>query len=406
MTASIAYLINAYPKVSHSFIRREIAALEALGVPVARFSIRPPGELVDPDDRTEAAHTTVLLAGGAKRLALALLTGLIQHPLAWLRTARLVLHIGIGSDRGLPRHLVYFAEACLLARALARSGATHVHAHFGTNPADVAMYTGSLTGLPYSFTVHGPEEFDRPLALRLREKIQRARFVVAISSFGRSQLYRWIDYTDWHKVRVVHCGLDHAYLDHEPEPVPEVTRMVNIGRLCEQKGQILLVQAAAALDRQGYEFELVLIGDGELRGPIERLIAEHRLEGKVIITGWQSSDQIRSWLRSSRALVMASFAEGLPVVIMEALALGRPVISTTIAGIPELLTTECGWLVPAGSVEALAAAMVAALDRPCSKLTTLGQIGAARVRQRHDAAREADKLAQLFTGGAPESNPW
>lgn len=398
----IAYLINAYPKVSHSFIRREIAALESRGLAVTRFSIRPPAELVDPDDLAESARTIVLLDGGIGRLVTATVRLFVRRPVAWLRTATLAVSTGLGSDRGLSRHLVYFAEACLLARRMAQHDIRHLHAHFGTNPADVAMYAGSLTGVPYSFTVHGPEEFDRPAALRLRRKIQRAQFVVAISSFGRSQLYRWAHYADWPKIHVVRCGLNAELFDGLHQPVPDTQQLVSIGRLCEQKGHPLLVRAVAELTNRGYNLRLVIVGDGELRPSLERLISDYGLENNVIITGWQSGEQVKAWLQSSRALVLASFAEGLPVVIMEALALGRPVIATMVAAIPELVTTDCGWLIPAGSVDDLAAAMAAVLDCPPDRLTAMGLSGIQRIRQRHNVEHEADRLARLLANPALE----
>lgn len=391
---TIAYLVNVYPKVSHSFIRREIHALETQGFKVARFSIRPAAELVDPADRVEAKRTEVLLAGGFMGLAHATLAMFIKSPGVWLRSLGLMIKTAMGSERGVLRHCIYFAEACALGKRLNTLGVTHLHAHFGTNPADVAMYTSSLTAIPYSFSIHGPEEFDRPIGLRLSEKISHARFVVAVSSFGRSQLYRWIGHDQWPKVQVMRCGLDADFFTTPPTPVPRTPRLVCIGRLCEQKGQLLLIKAAAKLAQAGHKFELILIGDGDLREPVERLIIAHHLEDQVTITGWQSNEQVRAWLRSARALVLPSFAEGLPVVIMEALAMGRPVISTYIAGIPELLTPECGWLLPAGSVDALAAAMVEALQRSTSDLDAMGQVGVKRVQQFHNAASETDKLAQ------------
>jgi glycosyltransferase involved in cell wall biosynthesis len=391
----VAYLVNVYPKVSHSFIRREIAALEAQGLQVVRFSIRRSTELVDSADRAEAEATTVVLDDGLVGLVRAVVTTFFKDPSAWWRTLRLARHIGWGSDSGLLKHFIYFAEACGLAQTLLRLNVAHLHAHFGTNPADVAMYVNALTNLPYSFTVHGPEEFDRPISLRLAEKIRRARFVVAISSFGRSQLLRWVDYSEWPKIQVIRCGLDAQFLDAPLADVPRTPRLVCVGRLCEQKGQLLLLQAAAQLAQEGRKFELILVGDGELRETIEQQIINSHLENYVTITGWQSNEQVCAWLQSSRALVLPSFAEGLPVVIMEALAMGRPVISTYIAGIPELLTPECGWIIPAGAIDALVKTMAEVLDSSTSTLTTMGRVGREQVRQCHNANTEAGKLAQL-----------
>ena len=180
----LAYLVNQYPRVSHTFIRREIAALEKAGLEVARFSIRQsPEEVVDPADRAELARTRVVVAVGVAGLLFALFERLLRSPLAFVGAALLTLRIGWCSERGLLRHLAYLAEACVLLRWFRTAGITHVHAHFGTNSAAVVMLCRELGGPVYSFTIHGPEEFDKPLSISLRTKIERARFVVAISSF-------------------------------------------------------------------------------------------------------------------------------------------------------------------------------------------------------------------------------
>lgn len=396
----IAYLVNRYPKASHSFIRREIRALEARGLEVLRVSVRPPGDdLVDPRDVEEARRTHVLLRGAA--VVQALLAEALGRPGAFLRALAGAWRLGRRSDRGLAVNLVYLAEACALVRLLRREGVRHVHAHFGTNPPAVCLLAADLGGLDYSFTVHGPEEFDRPQGLKLDRKIAGARFVAAVSEFSRSQLYRWSASGDWKKIHVVHCGVDELFLQESVTPVPDVRRLVCVGRLCEQKGQLLLVEAAARLAREGLDFELVLAGDGEMRTAIEAACRRHDLGARVTITGWVSNDRVREEILASRALVLPSFAEGLPVVLMEALALGRPVVSTYVAGIPELVVPgECGWLVPAGDVEALAQAMREVLEAPTERLSSMGARGAVRVRERHDARDEAAKLATLFRGAA------
>jgi glycosyltransferase involved in cell wall biosynthesis len=201
----------------------------------------------------------------------------------------------------------------------------------------------------------------------------------------------------WDKVKVVPCGVDDAFLSERfLSPTTAAKRLVCVGRICEQKGQLLLVEAAARVrDRLG-NFELVLVGDGEMRGHVEALVAKHHLENVVRITGWASGAEVRTELLAGRAMVLPSFAEGLPVVIMEALALERPVISTYVAGIPELVDAGCGWMVPAGSTAALVGAMVAALEADAPALTRLGQEGRRRVLSRHSAALAAELLGAAF----------
>jgi len=402
---TIAYLINQYPKVSHSFIRREIAGVEACGIRVARFSIRSCStELVDEADKLELEQTRVVLGRGMVGLLFGLLNVALTRPIRFLQTLWLMLRLSWCSEQGVLRYLAYLAEACVLLRWFSDLGVTHVHAHFGTNSTTVAMLCRALGGPSYSFTVHGPEEFDKVKALALAEKVERAAFVVTVSSFGKSQLYRWCAPKQWSKIHVVHCGVDDGFLAQLPVAVPAEPRLVCVGRLCEQKGQLLLLEAVHQLAAEGLRFKLVLVGDGPLHSEIAALIARLGLQDRVEITGWASSSEVRQHILASRAMVLPSFAEGLPVVIMEALALGRPVITTYVAGIPELVNPGvCGWLVPPGSVEALTAAMRAALQLPVEQLEQMGRAGARRVAQRHDATVEASKLVVLFRSSVENS---
>ncbi len=398
----VAYLVNQYPKVSHSFIRREIHALERQGVEVLRVAVRGWDDaLADPADVAERSVTRYLLQGGWMPPLRAALRSASTQPGRFAAALRLAWSMWRRSDRTLFHHVAYLIEASQLAEWLAGERITHLHAHFGTNPAEVAMLAHALGGPPFSFTVHGPEEFDHPVALGLGEKGRRAAFVVAISSFGRSQLYRWLPQTHWARVQVVHCGLEPAFHQGVTSETGAGPRLVCVGRLCEQKGQLLLVEALQRVIARGQACELVLAGDGEMRAEIEALIERHRLQAHVRITGWIGSAQVRDEILAARALVLPSFAEGLPVVIMEAMALRRPVITTFVAGIPELVRDGTnGWLVPAGDVEALADAMVACLDAAPDALARMGAAAHERVLARHDVDREAAKLVALFAASA------
>ncbi len=398
----IAYFINQYPKVSHSFIRREILALERNGFEVLRVALRGwDAELVDDEDVREQARTRYVLQDGLKGLVWPVLQALRAQPQRFFATLALALRMGRRADRAWPYHLVYLAEACRMLPLLREFGAQHVHAHFGTNSTEVVMLAQSLGGPTYSFTVHGPEEFDKPQFIHLGEKVRRATFVAAISSYGRSQLWRWVEYAHWAKVKVVHCGLERAFHEVPAVAIPAAPRLVCVGRLCEQKGQLLLMQAAGLLAEQGHTFEIVLAGDGEMREEIEALIAHYGLQTRVRITGWISSDQVRTEILAARALVLPSFAEGLPVVIMEAMALRRPVLTTYVAGIPELVRPgENGWLFPAGAVQELADAILDCLAQPAETLQRMGEAAYHRVLERHAIDTEAAKLAELFRAHA------
>jgi glycosyltransferase involved in cell wall biosynthesis len=399
----IAYLINQYPTVSHSFIRREIIALEALQISITRFSHRTwTQKVVDEADKQELEKTNVVLEVGKVGLLSSLLWTALTRPRRWFHALKLTLKLGWLShgwlsDRGILRHFAYLAEACVLLPWFSQLEISHVHAHFGAYSATVALLCRVLGGPPYSFTVHGPEEFDHVRGIALAEKIKGATFVIAISLFARSQLYRWCDGAQWSKIHLVRCGLDEEILAHPYQPIPDEPRLVCVGRLCEQKGHLLLVEAVRRLLAEGFTLKLVFVGDGPLRELIESTIAKSGLEEIIEITGWATEAEVKGQILASRAMVLPSLAEGLPVVIMESLALGRPVISTYLAGIPELVEPSVsGWLVPAGSVEALVTAMKRVLQSPVSELELMGKMGAQRVAQEHSIYQEAQKLAQLF----------
>ena len=394
----IAYLTTEYPAISHSFIRREIRAMEALGHAIERFSIRPAGRLVDAEDQAEAERTLYVLRQGAGALLAAAAALLVRRPATWLAGLRTALAMWRLGDRGLVAHVAYFLEACWLVRRLRADGAEHLHVHFGTNPAAVARITRALGGPPYSFTVHGPDEFDHPVALDLAGKVANAAAAVAISSYGRAQLMRWSAPEHWSRIGVVRCGVDAAFRDAAPTPVPDAPTFVAVGRLAPQKGLPLLVEAAGVLKARGRDFRLRIIGEGPLRGALEADIARLGLSGMVELVGALDGAGVRCELAGARAFVLPSFAEGLPVVIMEALAItGRPSASA-IAGTPELVDAGCGWLVPAGSVEALAEAMAEALDAAAARVYAMGAEGRARVLRHHDAEANARALTALIEG--------
>lgn len=396
----IAYLVNQYPMVSHIFIRREILALERRGVEVMRIAMRGwDAVLVDEEDRIERQRTRYVLREGKLVMLLALVRMLLKRPLLFIKALRLAWRVGWRGERPLLVHLFYLAEACCVEPWLREAGIEHVHAHFGTNAAEIAMLVHALGGPSWSFTVHGPTEFTKAEFIGLAEKVRDCAFVVAISSFGRSQLYYFVEHQQWSKIHVVHCGLEPAFYSTPVSPVPVTRRLVCVGRLSKQKGQLLLVEAARRLVAQGTHFELVLVGDGDMRSEIEALITRQGLQNVVRITGRVTSEELSDEILAARALVLPSFAEGLPMVIMEAMALRRPIISTFVAGIPELvLPNEHGWLVPAGDVIALARAMQICLDVPIDTLRRMGEAARERVVARHSVDTQAALLADLFRG--------
>ncbi len=394
----IAYLINQYPKVSHSFIRREIAALEALGAKVTRIAIRGWDDTSpEREDGKEKSRTRYVLRSGLPAVFLGALVMLFHAPARWLAGLMLATRMSRRSDRALWFHLVYFAEACVVARWVGKEKACHLHAHFGSNPAEVAMLAATIADRPFSFTAHGTVETDNAEFLGLREKISRARFVVAVSDYGRSQLCRWAEPEDWQKIHVVRCGIDASFQDEPVVAVQTSNRLVCVGRLSAEKGQLVLIDALRRLIASGTSCELVLAGDGEMRQQIQARIDVYGLRNSVRITGWISGEQVRAEIEAARALVLPSFAEGLPVVLMESLALRRPVIASQIAGVPELVTAGTnGWLVPPGNAAALSDAIQECLGSNQATLASMGDAGRMRALARHDVNRLAAELLALF----------
>jgi glycosyltransferase involved in cell wall biosynthesis len=399
---TIAYLTSQYARAGDTFIRAEVEELRKLGFTVHTFSIRAPvgGESIANDAiRRERQNTEDLLGAGKLRLIGATLSLAISRPLRFTQALQLALRLSTPGFRGRLWCLAYLVEACLLARRLEAKRVAHLHNHLGRNSAAVAMLASVLTGIPYSLTIHGPTEFEMAENLALDEKIARAKFTVGISSFGRSQLMRFSRAEDWPRIHVVHCGLSEEFKQATPTPVPDVPRFVCVARFVEQKAHALLIEAIARLAKEGRDVQLDLIGDGPLRSSIESAITRHNLQDRVHLLGWQDSANVRRAIESSRALVLPSFAEGLPVSLMEAMALARPVVGTYVGAIPELVENKThGWLVPAGAMDELTEALRQALDTPVERLSQVGREGRERVLQRHDAGREAQKLASLIMG--------
>lgn len=406
----IAYLVNTYPRGSQTFIRREIQALERLGWQITRFALRSDREaLVDPADIAEDSRTEHILSLGPWRLMTSALSWMAKHPRGSLQALSLAIACGRRGGGGVPgsggilKHLIYLAEAAHFARRCHDLRLTHVHAHFGTNSTTVAMLASRMGGAGYSFTAHGPEEFDAPRAHSLGVKADLARFAVAVSSFGRSQLCRWSSPETWPRLNVVHCGIE-PWRFANPAPLPAGgPHLVAIGRLSEQKGFGLLLDAMQQAADDLPDLRLTLVGDGEMRAELEARISQLGLQDRIHLTGWLDEDRVAEALRASTALILPSFAEGLPMVLMEAMASGRPVIATSIAGIPELVTPDCGWLVPAGDAAALAKAIRTLAKTPPQTLAQMAQTAHLRGIERHNIDKQAEQLGLLIARkGAPD----
>ncbi|MEO1531756.1 MAG: glycosyltransferase family 4 protein [Pseudomonadota bacterium] len=395
MTVKLAYFLNSYPYTSLTFIRGEIAAIEASGLPVTRYAIRPwPGELVTPEDKAEAARTRYLLAD-KRGLLLALLRLMALRPGRFLRALALWGRLVANAGGGLARHLAYFVEAALLADWARADGITHIHTHFATNGAAVAMLAEAMGGARWSMTVHGPNEFFDPERASVPLKADRAVFIAAISHFAKGQVATHCGMAAFEKTHVVRCGVDLEAFDAAGPPAAAAP-VVHVGRLCVEKAQVLFPAAVAAAAEKAPALKLDIIGDGDLRGAVAAAIEATGTGERIAILGWRDHAEVRARLAAARGLLLPSFAEGLPVAIMEALALGRPVVTTSIAGIPELVDESCGWVIPAGDEAALAEALTALATAPAERLAEMGRAGRARVAAMHDQTANAARLRELI----------
>lgn len=394
----IGYLMNTYPITSTTFIRREMESLEAMGMEIKRYAVRHwAGVLVDPLDMAEQSRTHYLLTGNVLNLFLSFFVVLFTQPAGFLRAFNMWLQVCRNAGLSL-KHFAYFLQATYFFRATRKEGLKHVHVHFSTNATTVAMLAKQMGGPTYSFTAHGPDEFVDPTAASMFLKVQHASFIAAISNYCRVQLVRFSSYDFWEKIIIVHCGIHVDEFEPNYSFSEDNQSLICVGRICPQKAQLLFPAAIAQIKNEFPNMHVHFIGDGESRAAFEAEVKKYAVEKFVTIHGWKANVEVRKMVAQNRALLLPSFAEGLPVVIMEAYALGRPVISTYIAGIPELVDSTCGWMIPAGSIDDIAGAMRAALSTPVETLEKMGKEGRRRVEAAHNLKTIAPILYEAFAG--------
>ena len=406
----IAYLTGEYPRATDTFIQREVAALRALGITVHTCSVRRTDSAhhVGAEQKAEAAATFYVIRAARRPLTLlaAHAAALTRAPGRYLRALRLALTSGAPGLKGLAWQLFYFAEAGVLARHLRGLGVCHLHNHFGNSSCTVAMLTSALSGIPYSYTMHGPAIFFAPEHWRIDVKIARAAFVSCISHFSRSQGMIFAAPEHWAKMHIVHCGVDPAVYDRPAVPASEGCgpRLLFVGRLAAVKGLPMLLDAAAALAAEHPGLRLTIVGDGPDRAWLEARAAELGIGAQVVFTGYRSQAEVADALTETDVFVLPSFAEGVPVVLMEAMAARVPVVATRVAGVAELVEDGVsGHLVPPGDAETLTGALRRIMGDEALR-RAMGAAGRARVLEAFDARREASRLAGLFAAhhaGAP-----
>jgi colanic acid/amylovoran biosynthesis glycosyltransferase len=401
----LAYLVSQYPAFSHTFVLREVLSLRRLGFEIHVASINPPDRSRDTltsVEQSEAQATFYVKDEGLRGAFQAAKWALRHYPAGFFRSLLFAWRLG-GLDLGkLIFNHFYWIEALILGRWMEERGLSHLHIHFATPAATVGLIANQAFPIDYSLTVHGPDEFYDAPGFYLREKVVHAKFVLCISHFARSQLMKLTPSSHWDKLHVCRLGVDpEAFKPGLRQTPNECFTIVSVGRLADAKGHMILLRAIKRLSEAGRIVRLFLIGGGPLDAELKNWVCSNGLRNMVTLSGPIDQDHIRDYYSCADCFALASFAEGIPVVLMEAMAMAIPCVTTQITGIPELIHDERdGLLVAAGDEIGLAAALGLLMDDPalCRKL---GEAGRARVCAEYNLDRNMRVLAEKFKSLLP-----
>jgi glycosyltransferase involved in cell wall biosynthesis len=414
--ARIGYLLSQYPAVSHTFFLQEVLGMRARGLQIETASInRPdrPTASLPAIEAAEARRTHYIKDANKIRLLRKLLGVVLGRPevvvrglWAWLRVRGLGLE-----ERAF--WLFYLAEALLVGRWMRLRRLEHLHVHFGGAVAAVGLLASKAWQIPYSLTIHGPEELLNSDGNHLKAKLAHAEFVLCISDFCRSQLFALTPPSEWHKFTVVRLGVDPLVLTPVSRPASvslrgDPVRVVCTGRMVPAKGHLILLQAIRILRERGLDLQVTLIGAGPELTSLEAFVDQHQLQNSVVFTKALNHAQTLGHLRRADLFALASFAEGIPVALMEAMSLGLPCVSTTVAGIPELIRNGIdGLLVPPANALALANSIEQLAGDPVLR-RSLGAAARQRIINQYNLPLNQELLAHTFrvnTAHATDSGP-
>lgn len=396
----LAYFTNTYPRATDTFIRREVIGLRARGLEVLTYSVRKTGADHDVDDEViqEKRNTTFLLPFNYVELLKDKWHVFKNDPKNYFKTFLLAVKTSRPGIKGHFLQMAYFVEAISLARKLERDGIQHVHNHLGDNSGTVTMLAAKLAGIPYSISIHGPHIFFDGLHWALDKKTEYSKFISCIGHFCTSQMMLYADKEYWSKFKIIRCGVNLQQFNFSL-PQGKAKELVYVGRLSAEKGVPILFESIAQLHQQGYELTLTLLGDGPDRAFLENLAREMNIQHCVNFKGFVDQTTIATTLKASDIFVLPSFAEGIPVALMEAMAIGLPVITTYVGGITELvIDQQTGLVVYPSDVNGLANAIAKYLDNP-ALCQEIAQRARAMVEQEFNIEDQVDKLADLFTDG-------
>ena len=397
MKPRFAYLVSQYPATSHTFLLREIRALRASGFDLMVVSIRPADrapDLLTPEEREEWSLTRVVKTFPLLRIGVIQLRVFLARPAAYLRGLASAARMAGWNLPKLASHVAYFAEAVVAGHWMWQEGHRNLHSHFSST---VALLASRVFPLRLSLTIHGSDEFIDPEGFRMAEKVAASSLVCAISQFGRSQIMRFSDPRDWDKIKVLPLGVDPEL--YSPRPFradPEVFEIVSVGRLAPVKGFPVMLAAVEQLIRDGRRLRLRLAGDGPQRNALAAEIEKRGLAPHVRLEGSLNSDGILRLYRETDIFAQSSFAEGVPVVLMEAMAMEIPCVATRITGIPELIQDGVnGLLVTPSDINELACAISRLMDDPELR-RRLGAQGRLQVLERYNLKRNVAAQAETF----------
>ena len=397
----VGYLISRYPEVSQTFVLGEVLGLRGHGLDVDTFSIRrsPPEEVLSAADRQAFETTYAVLPPRPWDLLRAHLRALAGNPRTYVGTLLLALRLGRVDARSILWQLFYFAEAMVVWDQCTRRGIRHLHVHFPNVAADVAMLVAQYggEGWGWSMTLHGPTELFDVTGHKLAEKVRRATFSICISHYMRSQVMGLVEREQWDSLHVLRCGIDTRRFvpgDRSSAPGGAMT-VLAVGRLVARKGHFLLVEALARLRSAGVELRVVIVGEGPERQELEALAARLGVTDHLLMPGAVGQDEIADWFRDADVLCLPSFAEGVPIVLMEAMASGLPVVASRTMGIPELVEDGVsGLLVTPGRSEEIVDALAAMSD--ADQRRVMGAAGRARVLAEFEVGECTRRVAELM----------
>lgn len=395
----MAYLISRYPAVSHTFILREIERLRQLGFEIGVASVNAPDrskEKMTRQERNEQACTYYVKQHGLRGALAAHLRGWMR-PVSYLKGLAYALKLGGWNLKSILFGFFYFTEALMIARWMKANHFEHLHVHFATAAANVGLVLKAFHPCTLSFTVHGPDEFYDAKGQWLSEKIAAVDFLVCIGRFARSQMMQLSPGRHWHKFEICPLGVDpDLFLPVSKTHTEEPFTILCVGRLTPAKGQRVLIESCRLMQDRGLDFRLVMVGAGPDEADLKTRVVELGLASRVEFTGPLNQDQVMKHYARADAFALPSFAEGIPVVLMEAMASGVPCVTTRITGIPELIRDGVdGLLVTPSDSNELADALEALMRDPELR-QDLAREGRARVLAEYDLNHNVERLAEVF----------